>query len=325
MIVRAARREPCRPHVGPRFALAVLLAGCAACQSTEQPATARPASPRPASPRPARPLPTPTPLVAGKPHTASFDAAEGDHAYGLELRAGDYVEVRARQQCVDVRLAVITPKGEELRSADAAEGGHGSERALFVAPSAGTYVVSVQSVGRREPGSFAISISAPRLPTPDDKLRTAADELLSQAERQADAWKRADRESARWLYRLAVGQWRALGETAAEAYTRRRLAMVCADLGDREEAAKELAAALALAERAGDAREIGRILVERGPLLRRRGDLDGAERDYKRARKLAAGLDPLLEAAALNNQSVISTRRGFPTLAVSESNAAREI
>ncbi len=324
MSVRAARREPCRPHVGPWLALAAVLTACAGCSaydSPEQPATAPPAS-QPL----VRPSPALTPLAAGTPQSASFDAAEHAHAYGLELRAGDYVEVCAQQQGVDVRLTVATPEGAELRSADAAEGCQGRERALFLAPSAGTYVVRVVAVGRRQPGSFAVSVcSAPRQPTPDDKLRAAADELLSQAERQADAWKRPDRESARFAYWRAAEQWRALGETLAEAYTRRRLAMVCADLGAREEAANELDAALALAEQARDGREIGRILVERGPLRRRRGDLDGAERDYARALELAADHDPLLKAIALNNLSVISTRRGFPALAVSQADAARKI
>ncbi len=252
--------------------------------------------------------------------------------YDVALEAGHFVSVEVEQRGLDVALCVQAPDGTPiLLECNRAEGRLGVERAPFVATAPGVYSVRVRPVGRySDTDNYSLRIGPTRPATPDDRLRAAAAAGLAEAERLAPSWQRAERESAKWLYERAAEQWRALQAGSEEAYARRRLAAVLADLGRPDEAAQQLTLALTLARAAHDTAEQGRILVDQGPLLRRAGRLTDAGECYAAALTLAGERgapeeDLLLRAAALNNLSVVTTLRGLPVEAVKQAEEALNI
>jgi len=72
-------------------------------------------------------------------------ASQEKHSYSLDLLANDYVHVKVVQRGIDVVVSIVGPDGRKVLQMDSPNGLTGNELASFIASSAGTYLIQIQS------------------------------------------------------------------------------------------------------------------------------------------------------------------------------------
>src|ERR1700678_1976098 len=102
--------------------------------------------------------------------------------FHINLKAGEFVHVVARQEGIDVVLAILDPKGREAVSTDSPNGDFGPEPASTIAADTGTYDVRVAAKsGHALSGKYRLEVMELRAPTAEDRLRLQAEELFRSA------------------------------------------------------------------------------------------------------------------------------------------------
>jgi CHAT domain-containing protein/Tfp pilus assembly protein PilF len=113
------------------------------------------------------------------------------------------------------------------------------------------------------------------------------------------------------LEEAALPAFRELGDLTWQQSTLRMLGRCLDALGDRPGAARSFAAALALADSLGDAREQGRILVDRARSQSRHGDLAAARRDIEAALERLESLRAAVGGEHLRATFLASIREAY--------------
>jgi len=299
------------PRVGVRWCGLLLWAvlGCSRGPAEDaELARSMPDAPPPAS------VPATEPGVrVGLPGTAVERAIEAGevHGYRVPLSAGGTVELAAEQRGIDLELAVFGPGGEPLVVADLAAGPEGTERASWVAGSAGEHSVEVRTWhGPTAAGSYRLTIGRPRETTAADRSQAAVDRRFAEAEALVGQEDRESRLLAHERYCAALDLLRARSGFEAGSGDRRQEAQVLQRLGrlhrkyleDKRAALRYYSEALALFESLGEDRQVASILNNVGRVCFDLGELPAAIDAWNRALPIKRRLqDPAGEAYSLGN------------------------
>ena len=299
--------------------IAVGVLGIAACRrDAAAPADRAPAADRPPAAASADPRPLPSAPAAER------TLAPGEvHPYEIELAAGEVVRVLAEQRGADLALAVVDPRGAERIRVDRPLGATGVEWVTILAESPGRHRLEVREAGT--PGAYRLRVVAgPRPAEPADRLHAAAERAFYGA--RADEKRGASaRPAAARGYEEALRLWSEAGDRHGRAIAGFALGEMLFDLGERERAESELAAALPLLIAEGETAAAAAARNTLGALARAAGRLDEAAGHYDRAREtaVAAGNEGALYRA-LQNRGVLHIYRGEIVAAVEALTAARE-
>ena len=135
------------------------------------------------------------------------------HTYPIELQAGQFLRVVAREDNVHLTIQIFDPRGTLVGAANTLGTEHTevSEDLAIVAETTGPYRLEVQASAGRS-GGYLLRIEEPRAPTEEDRTRVAAVRALWDS-----LTEKSDENQIRSLER-ALGLWRQLGdlEKAAE-------------------------------------------------------------------------------------------------------------
>ena len=144
------------------------------------------------------------------------------HAYPVDLRADEYIHLKAEQLGVDIELRLLDPAGKVLLRVDSPTGDHGPEELFFLSPRTASYRVEVAVRSGRAGGRYRIAVAARRPATPDDRRRSAALAAFDRGrELESSA---ADADGAAAAYLQAAGLFHQRGELRFWIEARRRLA-----------------------------------------------------------------------------------------------------
>lgn len=293
-----------------------MLALCVACGPGEAP-------PPPSRPAPADAVHHP-PLRPGRPFEGEI-ARGTRHRHPLHLRAGELLHAVVEQRGVDVRLALLGPRGEHLVEVDGLNGAAGEEHLFAVAATAGIHTLEVRPWSDRGRGVYALRMEPPRPADATDRRRARAQREI-EAVRELAAGDAEARRRAIEHARTAVALWELAGEPRFGALARVRLARLEESRGRLGRAAQLYRRALPTLRAAGADADLPAVLNEAGDLLRRLGEAEAArtalEEALERARALGKRRE---EAVALNNLALLLRTGGEPWLALHHYRRALEI
>ena len=214
--------------------------------------------------------------------------------YTVEVRAGQFVRLVARQMGVDVSVTVLDPLGKTVLEADRPNGEFGPEAASFIGEISGEYRARVSS-GSDSAGRYRMELLESREPTDADRGRIEAEKMEFQAARESSTGNREATLRSIELYERAGSMWRRLEDAYEEGLCLYAAASLDSALGEKQKALVYLGQALALfravGDRSGEAgtlNDIGRVYLDLGekqkaldqygqalPLFRAVGDRHG--------------------------------------------------
>jgi CHAT domain-containing protein len=190
-----------RPRLTPYAVLAVLLlAHAAAGQSPANPGE----------------------LVTGRALEHEMAGAQA-HTYEVELRAGEFFQVRVEQKGADVTLRLSDRGGRVVATMDSPNGKEGPETLSFVAGQAGRYLLTVSGLGEQtERGAYSINREAARAATARDKRRAEVERSFVEGFAAARAAEGRAEDAANLLGGVLAG-WKELGESYLADLTAREI------------------------------------------------------------------------------------------------------
>ncbi len=190
--------------------------------------------------------------------------------YTVEVTAGQFVRLVARQMGVDVAVTVLDPQGKTVLEADRPNGEFGPEAASFIGAIAGEYRVRVSS-GSESTGRYRMELLESRETTDADRGRIEAEKVEFQAARESATGNREATLRSIGLYEQAGSIWRRLEDAYEEGLCWYAAASLDSALGEKQKALVYLEQALALFRAAGDRsgeagtlNEIGRVCFDLG-------------------------------------------------------------
>jgi len=264
-------------------------------------------------------------LTAARSGTSLADRLSAGAAaiYGVPMKAGDYLELVAQQQGLDLVATLYGPAGSQLLRVDSPNGEQGPERVFAVAPTSGVYRLELRSQSPPgSSGSYRLQIE-PIHPAGDhDRIRAAAHRRFAEAE---DLRRAGAVEAAIERYEALVPTWEKLGEVLDLAITLERLGARYKALSRLEEALVSNERALRLFTALELPAEEAKILNRLGLVYFEWGEAAVALEFFRRAleRARACG-EAFSEASALNNQGLAHAAMGRPYRALGVYEEARQ-
>jgi CHAT domain-containing protein/tetratricopeptide (TPR) repeat protein len=252
------------------------------------------------------------PLAPGDTARERSIAAGEIHAYRVTVEPRASLLVTVEQKSIGLVLAIQGPGGGPPLRVGAGNDLWGPVVALL--DEAGSYRIEVRP---REmsawPGRYAIRVETlPKTePTPEDRARRRALDLMSRAGREAFDPTPEARQRAIALYREALAAWRTVGDRAWEADSRVCLGALEQNAGDLTAATEDFAAALTLWRDLGEPRREAEALDWLGILFQRTKDAKTAREALEGARALWQRVgEPLQEAQTRYNLCSFEHRYG---------------
>lgn len=144
------------------------------------------------------------------------------HRYAVTLAAGQYLRVEVEQRGIDVVIAVLSPRRQQLFEFNSDEWLWGTESVCVVAEEAGAYTFQIQArYSGMNPGRYGIQIKELRDTAPADRDRTIAQRYFV--------------EAYQLIFQTAAGQQQTTRENQLEAATKLAAARQLAQqIGDQE-------------------------------------------------------------------------------------------
>jgi tetratricopeptide (TPR) repeat protein len=164
--------------------------------------------------------------------------------YTLDVKAGQFVRLVARQMGVDVAVTVLDPLAKTLLQADRPNGAFGPEAASFIGEISGEYRVRVSS-GSTSTGRYRMELLELREPTEADRSRIEAERLEFQGTREA-------RLRSIELFERARSIWHRLGDAYEEGLCLNAVGTHYSDLGEKQKALDYYGLALPIRRTVGD-------------------------------------------------------------------------
>jgi CHAT domain-containing protein len=173
------------------------------------------------------------------------------HIYRVTLGSGQYLHVVVDQRGIDVIVMVLEPDGKKLAEMDSPNGTVGPESVSWIGEVSGDYRLEVRSLeDNAAPGCYEIKIEEPRDPTPEDRIRIAAERAFAeggQLDAQGSEQVKAElRRQAIAKYEEALPLWQASGDRWKEAETLSVIGEIYHPLGQIRKALDYLNRALPL-------------------------------------------------------------------------------
>ena len=99
-------------------------------------------------------------------------APGGTDVFNIDLQAGEFIHVVARQEGIDVVIAIVDPMGREAVSTDSPNRDFGPEPASAIAADSGAYKIRVTAKSNYPlTGKYRLELLEQRPPTGEDRLR----------------------------------------------------------------------------------------------------------------------------------------------------------
>jgi len=110
------------------------------------------------------------------------------HLYRLELGADQFAQVVVDQRGIDVEIVLKLPGGAQI-VADSPNASYGPDPILWIAPTAGVYLLEVRAPGKYPIGRYEIKLAAPRPASQTERILTEAFRFYNQSARLMAARK----------------------------------------------------------------------------------------------------------------------------------------
>ena len=171
--------------------------------------------------------------------------------YTVEVTAGQFVRLVARQLGVDVAVTVLDPLGKTVLEADRENGAFGPEAASFIGKTSGQYRVRISN-GSGPAGRYQMEFLESREPTEADRSRIEAETLEFQAARESQAGTREARLRSIELYGRTASIWHRLNDAYEEGLCLYAIGSSYDDLGEKQKALDYYGHALPIRRAVGD-------------------------------------------------------------------------
>lgn len=242
-------------------------------------------------------------------------AAGQSDEYTVEVTAGQFVRVVARQMGVDVAVTILDPLGNTVVEADRPNGAFGPEAASFIGERAGEYRIRVSS-GSEVTGRYQMELLESREPTEADRSRIEAERTDFQAGRELQAGTQDARLRSIELYERAGSLWRRLGDAYEEGLSLNEIGFLYSALGEKQKALDYLGQALPLSRAVGNRSSEATALYNIGLVYSHLGERQKALNYYGQALPILRAVGSRSgEAGTLQNISWVF-QKSQPELAV---------
>ena len=171
--------------------------------------------------------------------------------YTVEVKAGQFVRLVARQMGVDVAVTVLDPLGKTLLEADRVNGAFGPEAASFIGETSGEYRVRVSS-GSGSAGRYRMEFPELRKPTAARRSRIEAERVEFQATRGLHTDTREGGLLSIELFERARSTWHRLGDVYEEGLCLDGIGSLYSILGEKQKALDYYGQALPIRRVDGD-------------------------------------------------------------------------
>ena len=242
----------------------------------------------------------------------------------VELAAGNYLDLRARQRGADVALSALAPGGDRVLRVDRPIGRQGEESLLLWAAAMGRYQLRIEEAGSDPGGLYVLELARLGPGSPADRERAEAARQFAEAEELRRENTVASLTEALPLYGEAERRFSTLAEAERRKEVRRQWAQALTGLGELRLAAgaaegseAALLEAVPLWREQSGAAGLARALNALGNACRSRGNLECAEGSYREAAALYRSLgEPSKQAVALGNLGNVFLDAGEPRAAL---------
>jgi CHAT domain-containing protein/Tfp pilus assembly protein PilF len=173
--------------------------------------------------------------------------------FTVQLAAGQYAHVVARQKGVDVIVTVVDPAGKTVVTADSPGGMSGLEPASWIAAKAGVYKLNVSKAARtKETGKYEMELLEVHAPADADRTRIEAQAKLFAGAIQERLNTKESRPRALQLYEESLALWQKTHDGYEEYLCRFRTGSVHYNAGDYQKSLAAYEQALTLAQAIAD-------------------------------------------------------------------------
>jgi CHAT domain-containing protein len=210
----------------------------------------------------------------------------GPYRFRFGAAAGVFLHLAVEQRGAEVAVLLRGPSRQLLFEVDSSSGSRGEETVLAVTPEAGDYLLVVEPVAagpRGASGAFTLKVREVRAARREDRLRAAAAEAWTRAERRR---RQGDLHRAAAAYREALPRLASVGEPGTLAAAEWRLGQALVETGEPRQGAAALERAVvrfrSLHDGVGEARA-GNAL---GDAWRNLGETTKAFAGYNRSLEL---------------------------------------
>ena len=210
----------------------------------------------PAGSRAQTPEPQDLPLLEpNQPVKRKINGGESQY-YRIALMTGQYVQILVDQRGIDVRVKLFQPDGTIVAQSNRLTGSYGPEMISWVAESAGSYKLEVQSIERDQHADlYEVKLSAERVATFQDRYRISPQRVFMEAERLRELKTPSSLDQAIAKYEEALQVSRDVGDLQWEAETLNVLGLIYHQLKrDPQNARQRFEKALQIRQSSGDRR-----------------------------------------------------------------------
>ena len=237
------------------------------------------------------------------------------HAYPIQLKADDLLELVVEQRGIDVVVRLFGPDGTNLLEVDSPNGTQGPEPLSFIVEKAGTYSLEIEAMDKTAPsGRYELKSEAVRPATGQDRAVMEIEKLNTEVEKLRQAGKY---DQGLPLAQQAVEQCeKRLGSNhSLLVQSLNTLGLFYYSKGDYHSAEASFQRSLAICEKTlgPDHPEMASILDNRAKLYQERGDYQQAERLYQRSLAIyekTFGPTHFEVATILNNLALLYQTKG---------------
>ena len=265
-------------------------------------------------------------LVPGRPVDRTIASGQ-QHAYAVDLRAGDLLRLAIDQKGANVATAIRDPKGQIVLDVDLADFRLARDLASIVASAAGRYRIVIRTSDRHAPpAGYTLTCLERRPAVPGDDTRL-------QAERAHAEGKTLERAAAAESYRSAIAAfdrardlWRKAGDADMEAAATLEGARSFMALGESAPAQERARAALEIWRRLGNRVSEARVLHLLGEMAYHRSDYPAALELLQQALALRQELgDGWGQAETQGDLSVVLSQIGRTDESLELARSTREL
>lgn len=191
-------------------------------------------------------------LAVGTPTEREL-AGVGTDGYTYQADREQFVSIVVDQRGIDVVVRLIDPAGKTLVEMDSPNGATGPEPLMFVAETAGTYRVEVQSLDPKAAlGRYEIRVAEARPSTSTDRSRIEALAAVNEGNKLRGQRTATARRQMIAEYVRAADLWRDVGDFSNEAVYSNEAALGARSVSEYPKAIALLERAIAAARAGGD-------------------------------------------------------------------------
>jgi CHAT domain-containing protein/Tfp pilus assembly protein PilF len=248
-------------------------------------------------------------LQLHQPVTRELGPGQTD-VFTIDVLAGQFVNIVAEQQGLDVILIVAGPNGKRLLAADSANFEWGPEPASWIAQQTGIYVVKVlRAGGSAGKGSYRLELTGLHRPRRADRRRIEAERASWDA--LSKGGTKQDNKAALRDLKRAASLWGRLKDRYEQALSVQTAGVVYQTLGERGKALDRFRRSLRIFESIGSRRDQAVTLRFIGAVHNSAGENQKALDDFTRAVALYHGAgDCLGEGTTLTRIGLIYSNLG---------------